>query len=119
MGAVRSTQYGRPTRCKNAPGPLPLRRPVKMDSVPTLTPEACLMPETSLDTRRLQDQVDRWQAGDQGAVDDLLRAAHRRVERIARTMLRNFPAVRGGADTADVVQGALLRLLQALRALRP
>jgi RNA polymerase sigma-70 factor (ECF subfamily) len=34
-------------------------------------------------------------------------------------MLRGFPAVRGLAETADVLQGSLLRLLNTLRRLQP
>jgi RNA polymerase sigma-70 factor (ECF subfamily) len=34
-------------------------------------------------------------------------------------MIRNFPKVRAGADTADVVQGAMIRLTKALGDVRP
>jgi RNA polymerase sigma-70 factor (ECF subfamily) len=77
------------------------------------------MPEGPLDTLRLHDCVGRWQAGDAAAADALLRAVGARLEHLARTMLRGYPAVRGAAETADVLQGSLLRLLGTLRRVRP
>jgi len=73
----------------------------------------------SLDTIVLQDCVARWQQGDRDAADQLLRTAERRLEYLARKMLRQFPNVERWTDTADVLQGALLRLLNTLRKLRP
>lgn len=77
------------------------------------------MTDPAHDTLWLHDRVGRFRDGDRDAADDLLRAAGGRLERLARRMLRDFPGVRAGADTADVVQGALLRLANALRAVRP
>jgi RNA polymerase sigma-70 factor (ECF subfamily) len=42
-----------------------------------------------------------------------------RLERLARKMLRGFPAVRRWEGTGDILQKASLRLLQALRKVRP
>src|SRR5262245_54606450 len=67
----------------------------------------------------MHDRISRWRAGDNAAADELLRACAGRLERLARKMLRGFPTVRGQADTADVLQGACMRLLAALRAVRP
>jgi RNA polymerase sigma factor (sigma-70 family) len=67
----------------------------------------------------LCDLVARWRAGDRAAADELFRASASRLERLARKMLRGFPAVRGYADTSDVVQGACMRLLAALRSVSP
>jgi RNA polymerase sigma-70 factor (ECF subfamily) len=77
------------------------------------------MPEPSLDSVKLQDYLARWQAGDRGAADDLLRAAGARLEKLARRMTRAFPNVRGQADTGDVLQNSLIRLLRTLLTLRP
>src|SRR5262249_22408836 len=41
------------------------------------------------------------------------------LERLARQMLRSFPAVRQREQPDDVLQSALLRLTRALRAVRP
>jgi RNA polymerase sigma-70 factor (ECF subfamily) len=42
-----------------------------------------------------------------------------RLERLARKMLRRFPGVHRWAETGDVLQNALLRLLRALQEVRP
>jgi RNA polymerase sigma-70 factor (ECF subfamily) len=75
------------------------------------------MPDLSLRTTHLHDWIQRMQAGDVAASDELLRAAGERLERLARRMLRDFPNVRRCADTDDVFQEAILRLLRSLRQL--
>jgi RNA polymerase sigma-70 factor (ECF subfamily) len=65
-------------------------------------------------TTRLQGWLARARAGDAAARDELLRACWGRLERLARAMLGRFPGVRRWADTGDVLQAALLRLLRAL-----
>lgn len=77
------------------------------------------MREPSFDSVNLQKYLDRWQAGDRAAADDLLRATGARLERLARRMTRAFPNVRGQADTGDVLQNSLIRLLRTLTTLRP
>jgi RNA polymerase sigma-70 factor (ECF subfamily) len=63
--------------------------------------------------------LDALQAGDRSAADHLLRSAGDRLERLARNMLRGFPGACRMADTGDVLQDATLRLLRALREVRP
>jgi RNA polymerase sigma factor (sigma-70 family) len=75
------------------------------------------MPDASLQTVHLQDWLRRMQAGDPAAAEELLRAAGDRLERLARRMLREFPNVRRCADTGDVFQESVLRLLRSLRQL--
>ena len=77
------------------------------------------MPDPSFSTQRLQGWLDRLQAGDAAAQDELLRQIGGRLERLARKMIRRFPGVRRWADTGDVLQNATLRLLRALREVRP
>ena len=77
------------------------------------------MPEPALDTVALQNCLDRWRAGDRVAADELLRATIGRLGKLARRMTRGFPNVRGLADTDDVLQSSLVRLLHTLRTLRP
>src|SRR5689334_25116840 len=77
------------------------------------------MADASLDTARLHECVQRWQEGDRAAADELLLACAKRVEQLARRMLQGYPVVRGQAETADVLQGCLVRLLNALRRVRP
>jgi RNA polymerase sigma-70 factor (ECF subfamily) len=77
------------------------------------------MPDPSFSTNRLQGYVNRLQAGDLAARDELLHHIGERLERLAHKMLRRFPGVRRWADTGDVLQGAVLRLLRALEEVRP
>jgi RNA polymerase sigma-70 factor (ECF subfamily) len=58
-------------------------------------------------------------AGDQTAADELFRRVGDRLERLTRKMLRGFPAVQRWEQTSDVLQKAALRLLRALREVRP
>jgi RNA polymerase sigma-70 factor (ECF subfamily) len=73
----------------------------------------------SFRTSHLLGLVDRMRAGDPAAADELFRRLGERLERLARKMLRGFPAVRRWEQTVDLVQKASLRLLQALRTVRP
>jgi RNA polymerase sigma-70 factor (ECF subfamily) len=77
------------------------------------------MPDPSLHTAQLRDWLDRIRDGDSAAPEEVLRAACDRLERLARAMLRRFPKVRRWADTGDLLQNALLRLMRALREVRP
>lgn len=77
------------------------------------------MADPAQNTLWLHDRVGRVRAGDRAAADELVRAVSARLERLARRMLRDYPGVRAAADTADVLQGALVRLVNALRELRP
>jgi RNA polymerase sigma factor (sigma-70 family) len=77
------------------------------------------MHEGSFDTVHLQRCVRRWQTGDAEAADALLRTVGQRLEQITRKMLRGFPAVHACTETADVLQGSLLRLLNTLRRVQP
>ncbi len=76
-------------------------------------------PETTFDTLQLHDYLERMRAGDEAAADAFLRKVCVRLERLARRMLRGYPNVKDWADTDDVFQSALLRLLHSLRRLRP
>jgi RNA polymerase sigma factor (sigma-70 family) len=73
------------------------------------------MADQSIDTQQLHVWINRIQAGDQGARDDLIRGVVGRLEQLARKMLRRFPNVHRWADTDDVLQSALMRLLRGLQ----
>jgi RNA polymerase sigma-70 factor (ECF subfamily) len=77
------------------------------------------VPEASIHTTLLRQWVARIQAGDQAARDELLRSVADRLERLARLMLNRYPRVRAWAETGDVLQNALLRLLHALPQVQP
>lgn len=70
-------------------------------------------------TCTMQNLVDRIQSGDAAAQDELLRRVGDRLERLARKMLRSFPGVKRWEQTDDVLQSALMRLLNAVKAVRP
>jgi RNA polymerase sigma-70 factor (ECF subfamily) len=73
------------------------------------------MPEPSVDTQQLHVWINRIQSGDQAARNDLIRGVLGRLEQLARKMLRRFPNVHRWADTDDVLQSALMRLLRGLQ----
>lgn len=77
------------------------------------------MPDAHLHTEQLRHWLARMQAGDDQAREELLRHAGGRLERLTRKMLRRFPGVQRWAQTDDVLQNALLRLLRALREVQP
>jgi RNA polymerase sigma-70 factor (ECF subfamily) len=58
-------------------------------------------------------------AGDSAARDELLRHVSGRLQRLTRQMLRGHPAVRRWVESGDVLQGALMRLLRALKDVQP
>jgi RNA polymerase sigma factor (sigma-70 family) len=70
-------------------------------------------------TSVILDLVDRLQAGDEGARDDLLRYTQNRLTRLARKMLKGYPVVHRWEETDDVLQDACLRLLKALEVVKP
>jgi RNA polymerase sigma-70 factor (ECF subfamily) len=67
-------------------------------------------------TAILQNLIQRMNAGDPSARDEVLAHACDRLRRLTRKMLHDFPRVKRWAEADDVVQNTLLRLLQALRA---
>jgi RNA polymerase sigma factor (sigma-70 family) len=77
------------------------------------------MADSSLHSTQLHRCLTRLRAGDQAAADELLRSVCDRLERLARKMLRAFPNVRRWADTDDVLQNAVVRLLRTLQQLQP
>ena len=93
------------------------RAPPSHDCAPWMAPVP--MPDPSLQTTQLRACLDRIQAGDTTAREELLRAACGRLERLARKMLGRFPNVRRWADTGDVLQNSVIRLLRALQEMHP
>lgn len=67
----------------------------------------------------LQRCLDRLQAGDAAARNELLNHACDRLRRLTRKMLRDSPAVRRWEETDDVFQNAMLRLCRALQDVTP
>jgi RNA polymerase sigma-70 factor (ECF subfamily) len=67
----------------------------------------------------LQQLLPRAVTGDTVAMDALLRHCGDRLTVLTRRMLGDFQRVRRWAETDDVLQNALLRLLGALRSVKP
>jgi RNA polymerase sigma-70 factor (ECF subfamily) len=77
------------------------------------------MTEPSPQTAQLHGWLQRLEAGDLAAREELLRGFGDRLEELAHKMLGRIPRVRRWVDTGDVLQNALLRLLRALEEVRP
>jgi RNA polymerase sigma-70 factor (ECF subfamily) len=63
--------------------------------------------------------IERLRAGDESARSEMLNHAADRLRRLARKMLRDYPAVSRWEETDDVVQNASLRLWRALEQVTP
>jgi len=68
-----------------------------------------------LQTTTLRDLVARFQAGENSALDTLIRQTEERLAQFARRMLGDFPDVAAREQTEDVLQNALIRLTRSLR----
>ncbi len=77
------------------------------------------MSEPSLRTVQLHAWLDRIRAGDREAREELIRATCARLERLSRRMLRGFASLRPVTDTGDVLNGALMRLVDSLHKIDP
>jgi RNA polymerase sigma-70 factor (ECF subfamily) len=77
------------------------------------------MPDNSLDTRVLNEQIALIRQGDSAARNEVIRRAQRRLEKIAKRMLRGYPGVKRWVETGDVLQNALIRLMRALESVTP
>jgi RNA polymerase sigma factor (sigma-70 family) len=73
----------------------------------------------SLNTHDLQFWVTELIAGRPDAAEPTFRRIMTRVEKLGRQMVRKYPRVGRFVDADDVVQNAMLRLLRALREVRP
>lgn len=67
----------------------------------------------------LQVMLDRANAGDSQAYEELIERAARRLGGLTHRMLRGFPHVRRWEETDDVQQAALMRLYRSLSEVRP
>ena len=74
-------------------------------------------PATGTTTLLLDDWLDRLRAGDTAALNGLLRHFEARLTIRAAQMLKTYPDVREMVEVDDVLQGANLRLIEALKAI--
>ena len=72
------------------------------------------MSDAAEHSERLQQCIERLNAGDEFARGELLNLACERLTRLTRSILRDFPGVARWEQTDDVFQNASLRLFQAL-----
>src|SRR6516225_2512011 len=77
------------------------------------------MADTNSQVSMMQHLLPRAVAGDDAAVDALLRHYSERLTILTRRMLGDFQRVRRWAETDDVLQNALVRLVSALRSVKP
>src|SRR5262249_61680504 len=92
---------------------------IRPASPETSEPNGLAVSEPELHTTQLHRLVERIQAGDALAQNELVRLTGGRLEPPARSMLRRFPGVRRWEETGDLLQNALLRLLKSLETVRP
>ena len=67
----------------------------------------------------LRQMLDKLSVGEDAALNDFLQRVSDRLRALTRHMLRQFPGVRRWEDTDDVLQNSMVRLLRALRDVRP
>jgi RNA polymerase sigma-70 factor (ECF subfamily) len=77
------------------------------------------MTDTNSRLSIMQQLLPRAVSGDEAAVDALLRHYSERLTVLTRRMLGDFQRVRRWAETDDVLQNALVRLVGALRSVKP
>ena len=77
------------------------------------------MSDPAAQTTVLVQLLERMQAGDRAARDELIRAFQSRLEHLARKMLQRDSSVGRWVEVEDVLQGSLLRLLRALESVHP
>jgi RNA polymerase sigma-70 factor (ECF subfamily) len=70
-------------------------------------------------TSVLQRCLDRVQAGDPTARDELIERAQERLRRLTNKMLEDFPRLRPREELDDVFQNAMLRLCRSLVDITP
>lgn len=70
-------------------------------------------------TVHLQQCLDRLQAGDSSARNELVAYACDRLQRLTRKMLKDYRGVRRWEETGDVFQNAMIRLCRALNEVSP
>jgi len=68
-----------------------------------------------LHTTTLRDLIGRYQAGENSALNVLIRRTEERLAQFARRMLSGFPGVAAREQVEDVLQNALIRLTRSLR----
>lgn len=103
------------------------QKPAKKQETGRLRGRRGIVEERNLPTMSNAPNLETWmtsllrQAADgvEDATEALLRHCADQLTRLTRRMLGSYPRVRRWAETDDVLQNALLRLVSALRSVRP
>jgi RNA polymerase sigma-70 factor (ECF subfamily) len=74
---------------------------------------------SELPSTYMQGLVSDFQKGDAAASNELFARVQERMQGIARGMLRRYPRVGRWVQEEDIVQEAMVRLLRALRSIKP
>jgi RNA polymerase sigma factor (sigma-70 family) len=77
------------------------------------------MAEVDGHTAVLGRWLERLRQGDESARAEIIAHTCRRLEALARRMLRHYPRLRRWEQTGDLLQNALLRLHRSLETVRP
>jgi RNA polymerase sigma factor (sigma-70 family) len=77
------------------------------------------MADSNTQASLMQQWLPRAVAGDEAALDELLRHCGDRLTLLTRRMLGDYQRVRRWAETDDVLQSALIRLIHAVRSVKP
>jgi RNA polymerase sigma-70 factor (ECF subfamily) len=70
-------------------------------------------------TAQIQGWIERLQAGDESARNELINCARDRLTRLTRKMLKSYQRVKRWEETDDVLQNACMRLYRALGEVKP
>jgi RNA polymerase sigma factor (sigma-70 family) len=69
-------------------------------------------------TKNLQDLIDRMNARDAAALEQLLEHAGARLQRVTHMIRKDFPRLQNHEETGDVLQKGMIRLLRALQSVK-
>ena len=72
------------------------------------------MPDLSAQSQQIQRCIDRLQAGDESARNELIDAACKKLTDLTHKMLAGFRRIKRWEETVDVAQNATLRLCRTL-----
>ncbi len=75
--------------------------------------------DQNFQTLDLQECLERMKIGDAAARNELIDGVCQRLEHLARKMLRNYPRIKRWADTDDVFQNSVIRLMRSLEDVQP
>lgn len=81
-------------------------------------PRESVMDEGST-TTRLQQWLERLQAGDDQAREELIQIACERLRELTHRMLRRYPTLQRWEQTGDVLNNASMRLYRSLKDVKP